>query len=311
MTAGVGPLIAVFTKNRTNPAYAGARLGADRTAARFGARTAHYVPERPDDIAQQIALVDQAIRDQPDAVVFVPVDGTAMNDSVRKLNAASIPVVNIINRLNAGERVCFVGSDDYALARAVAERLFRHIGGGGDVVIMSGVPGAVTSQERLRGFEDAAKDWPGIRIVASRPGNYQHDAARREMADLLARIPRIDGILSANDVMSLAIIEALEAAGRRIPVIGVNALPEAIAAIKGGKLLATADFDALKISCIAAEAAIRHLRGERVPAEILLPVQVVDAANCEPWDCPLEERTAPRWEDVVPLDAASARHGTM
>jgi ribose transport system substrate-binding protein len=299
VAAKAEPVIAVFTKNRTNPAYAAARLGADRTAARLGARAVHYVPERPDDIEQQIALVDQAIASQPDAVVFVPVHDSAMNDSVRKLNAARIPLVNIINRLDAGERVCFVGSDDHRLAHAVATRLLAHIGGRGNLVIMAGVPGAVTSQRRLRGFEDAVALWPQTRVLAVRSGDYQHATARREMERVLAEFPRIDGILSANDVMSLGIIEALQAANRRIPLIGVNALPEAISAIKNGQLLATADFDALKISCIATEAAIRHLRGEAVPAEIRLPVQIVDASNFQPWDRPLEERTCPRWEDVV------------
>jgi ribose transport system substrate-binding protein len=259
----------------------------------------HYVPERPDDIGQQIALVEQALRSRPDAVVFVPVHDTALNESVRKLNAARIPLANIINRLNAGERVCFVGSDDYRLARAIADRLFRHIGAKGDVAVMAGVPGAVTSQERVRGFEDEAKHWPGIRIVATRAGDYQHEPARREMERLLLEFARLDGILSANDVMSLGIIEALQAARRFIPVIGINALPEAITAIRNGQLLATVDFDAMKMSCIATEAAIRHLRGEAVPPEIMLPVQVVDAANFHAWDRPLEARTCPQWEDVV------------
>jgi len=53
------------------------------------------------------------------------------------------------------------------------------------------------------------------------------------------------------------------------------------------------------MGCVATEAAIRHLRGERVPAEILLPVQVVDASNCAPWDRPIEQRECPRWEQVV------------
>jgi len=293
------PTLAVFTKNRTNDAYAAARLGAERTAARFGARVVHYVPQRPDDIEQQIVLVGQAIAARPDAVLFVPVHDTAMNGSVRKLNDAGIPVVNLLNRLTERRFVTFVGSDDYRIGYDIAACLFRHLGGKGDIVVLEGVPGAVTSRDRVRGFHDALAQWPGIRVAASRAANYQQETARRVMAELLPGLPRLDGILSANDVMSLGAIEALEAAGRSAAIVGVNALPEAITAIKRGKLLATADFDALKIACIAAEAAIRHLRGQPVPRDIELPVQIVDAANCQPWDRPLEERECPRWEDIV------------
>jgi len=59
----------------------------------------------------------------------------------------------------------------------------------------------------------------------------------------------------------------------------------------------------MHISSIATEAAIRHLRGERVPAEILLPVSIVDAINYQPWDRPLDGRESPRWEDVVTVTA--------
>jgi ribose transport system substrate-binding protein len=103
--------------------------------------------------------------------------------------------------------------------------------------------------------------------------------------------------------MALGAIEALAAAGRRAPLVGVNAIPDAIAAIKQGSLLATVDFDALSIASIATEAAIRHLRGEQVPAEIILPVSIVDATNYRPWDRPLEARESPRWEDVVGVTA--------
>jgi ribose transport system substrate-binding protein len=292
-------VIAVFTKNRTNPAYAAARLGADRVAARLGARVAHYVPEKPDDVMEQRTLVERAIAGRPDAAVFVPVHATAMRDSVRKLNAAGIPTVNYLNRLTEGRFVTYVGSDDYQLARDIATHLFQRIGGKGDIVILEGVPAAVTSQERLRGFHDAVRDSPGIRIAASRAADYQQETARSVTAGLLAGLPRVDGILCANDVMALGAIEALKDAGRRIPLVGVNAIPEAISAIKSGRLLATVDFDAMAISSLATEAAIRHLRGERVPAEIILPVRIVDATNYQPWDRPFEERECPGWEDVV------------
>jgi ribose transport system substrate-binding protein len=295
----VTPTIAVFTKNRTNPAYDAARLGAERTAARMGARVTHYVPRQPDSVPEQIALVERALEERPDAFVFTPVHETAMNEAVRAINAAGIPIFNILNRLARGDYVTFVGSDDYGLGRDIARRLLRHIGGKGEVVVIGGVPAAITSQDRLRGFHDAVREFPGVRVAGELAGDFQRDAGRRAMEQLLGSCPRIDGILSANDAMSLGAIEALEAAGRDIPIIGVNAVPEAITALKAGRLLATADFDALKISCLATEAAIRHLRGERVPREIRLPVQVVDAANCAPWDRPLEERECPRWEYVT------------
>jgi ribose transport system substrate-binding protein len=119
------------------------------------------------------------------------------------------------------------------------------------------------------------------------------------MARYLAAHPCPDGILAANDVMAIGVLRALEAAGKAAAVTGVNALPEAIDAIKAGRMLATADFDALKISCLATEAAVRHLRGEAVPAEILLPVRIVDRDNCLLWDRPIAERPCPRWDEVV------------
>ena len=70
--------LAVFTKNRVNPAYAAARLAADRVAAEAGARTVHFVPQTPDDVGQQKALVGEALAAVPDAVVFVPVDDRQM-----------------------------------------------------------------------------------------------------------------------------------------------------------------------------------------------------------------------------------------
>src|SRR5215213_8880576 len=89
--------IAVFTKNLTNPAYAAARLGADRVAAAHGARTVHYVPQKPDDIAEQIALIDAALDTKPDAILLVPVHPTAINGAIRKIVASGIPLVGYLN----------------------------------------------------------------------------------------------------------------------------------------------------------------------------------------------------------------------
>ncbi|AXS42249.1 sugar ABC transporter substrate-binding protein [Breoghania sp. L-A4] len=73
-----GRTIAVFTRNLINPAYAAARRGADLIAEEKGATTRHHVPEKPDNVDQQKALVAEALAAKPDLVIFVPVDDKAM-----------------------------------------------------------------------------------------------------------------------------------------------------------------------------------------------------------------------------------------
>jgi ribose transport system substrate-binding protein len=292
--------LAVFTKNRTNPAYAAARLGADRTARAFGVETRHYVPEKPDDVEEQIALIDKALSERPDAFVLVPVHPTAVNGAIRKIVAAGVPLVGYLNRYTEPGPLSFVASDDYALGVRIATYLFEHMKGRGDILIVEGPRESVTSLERLRGFRDAQKRFPGIRFVATICGEYQRPDTIEAAKTFIASGVRFDAVIAANDVMALATIEALEAAGRESIVVGVNAVPDAIASIKQGKLLATIDFDALKIAGVATEAAIRHLRGEAVPREIILPVQIVDRTNCAEWDKPFETRPLVRWQEIQP-----------
>jgi ribose transport system substrate-binding protein len=296
----MSPRIAVFTKNRTNPAYEAARLGADRTAMRLGAATLHYVPEQPDNVTEQIALIERAITQRPDAVVFVPVHETAVNDAILGFDAARIPLFNFVTRTTTGQRVCFVGSDDHALAKSIARHLFSKLSGRGEIVIVEGTPASATSRERLNGFHEALADYPDIRVRLSLRGDYQRDVARAVFADATDKLQGVDAVLCANDTMALGVLDVLGAGNRDRPlVVGVNAIPEAIAAIEAGRMLATASFDAMAMSEIATQAAARHLRGERVPAEIILPVQVVDASNCAKWNAPFEARPSPEWDSIV------------
>ncbi len=294
------PTLAVFTKNHLNPAYAAARLGTDRVAARMGARTVHYIPDIPDHAGQQQALVEQAIAARPDACLFVATDAEAMIPSVKKLNAAGIPVFAFVNRLQGGEWVSFAGSDDRALAVRVANHLFTHIEQRGRVLVLAGTHGSISGRDRLTGFAEAFAAAPNITRVADLHGEFLQDAAAREMAQFLAKGVAFDAVLAANDAMALGVLEAMSVAKLPLcPIVGVNAVPAAIDAIKAGTMLATASFDAMKMACLAAEAALRHLRGERVPREIMLPVEIVDRANCAAWDRAFEARDLPVWDEIV------------
>lgn len=291
--------IAVFTKNRVNPAYGAARLGADRVAERLGVRVTHYVPEVADDAAEQSALLERAVQDRPDAIALATVHPTRVDAAIRKVNAEGIPLVGFISRSGAGKWDSFIGADDYRLGVKLATYLFGRMSGKGDVVIVAASADSATSIDRARGFRDAAAKFSGIRIVGTCNGAYQFEPARREMARLLAGVAHIDAVLAANDVMALGAIAALQAAGRSARVVGVNGIPDAIDAIKRGAMLATADFSAMNLGALATECAIRRARGEAVPPEILLPVEIVDQGNVGAWDLPYERRTCIEWAEAL------------
>jgi ribose transport system substrate-binding protein len=69
--------------------------------------------------------------------------------------------------------------------------------------------------------------------------------------------------------------------------------------IEAGRMLATVDFNMFKIGCTATRAAVRHLRGERLPEKIILPAEVIDRTNYRAWLTPVEQRKCPEWAEVV------------
>ncbi len=290
--------IAVFTKNSTNPAYEAFRIAADQIARASGAKILHFVPRQPDNVDEQKAMVEQAIKDKPDAIIFIPVDDVTMIPSVRLLNDARIPVILVSNPL-PGSFVTYVGADDFEIGYREARYLFEHLGGKGKIVVIEGTPAAPTNRERLRGYQRAFGEFPGIEVLGSAVGNYQTPDARRGMEKLLGEHQQIDAVLSANDSMALGVLDALKTANRTAIVIGINGILPAIKQIEAGGMLASVDFNMFKIGCTATRAAVRHLKREPLPEKVMLPAEVIDKTNYKAWLVPVDQRTCPEWSEVA------------
>lgn len=294
-----GEKIAVFTKNLSNPFFEAVRIGAAKAAADAKASVTQYTPTKPDNIGEQMSELENVVTDKPDAIVFIPVDLKALGPGIAKVNEAKIPIVNVVDRAATGDFVTYVGSDDVTLAYATGKALLKAIGGKGNVVIIEGTKGSETSNQRVAGFKKALAEFPEVKLLASQPGNYQRLQALQVMENLLQTYPQIDGVLAADNSMALGSLEALDGAQRKAAVIGINATPEAIDAIKKGTMLASGDFNGFKMGCLATIAALRHLHGQPVPAQLMMAPIVVDKSNYQPWDKPLAERACPDWNDAV------------
>ena len=294
-----GETIAVFTKNQTNPYFQAVRVGTETAGKALKARIIQYVPTKPDSIPEQLSQVEDVIVKKPDAVVFIPVDYKALVPAVAKIDGAKIPIVNVTDRIASGNIVAYVGADDYNIGLETARYLLKTMGGKGNVIILEGVKGSLTNIDRVRGFTDALKEFPNVKLLAQQPANYQRLQALQVMENLMQSHPQIDGVLAANDPMAVGALEALDGANRKAMVVGINGSKEAVDLIKAGKLLATGDFNGFIQGCLGTEIAVRHLRKEQTPKEIILKPVVIEKRNYQPYETPVEQRKCPTLAEMA------------
>lgn len=289
--------IATFTRNPSNPILRGVRIGSEIAAKSAGAQIVHYIP-RSESETEQLGLIDEVIRNKPDALVLAPFDPTAMLPAVDKLNAAGIPVTNVNERLAGGKVVAYVGTDDYQLALTTARYLIDAMGKKGNVVILEGPENLPTSIARVKAYKDILKEYPDVKLLASKSANYARTPAIDTMKSFLRLYPQIDGVLAANDPMAIGAIESLKAAKRKSLVVGINASREVIELIKSGDLLGSGDYNGFMQGCLATEIVIANLHKQPVPAEINLKALVMDRSNYQAYEIPIEQRTCPTLQSV-------------
>jgi ribose transport system substrate-binding protein len=291
--------IAVFTKNTTNPFSKAIRTGSDFAAKKLSIDVSHYVPTTPDNAAEQAKLVDDAIAKKPDLIVFDPVENQKMVTAIEKINAANIPAIEITDRAEGGKFVSAVLPDDYQLGLATARRLFKALDGKGNVVILEGIPTTTSSIERVKGFNDAIKEFPAVKLLASKSGNYQRRPSQDAMEGWIRQFPQIDGVLAANDSMAAAAVDVLEKRNRKAVVVGINGSKEAIDLIKADRMLATGEFNGFVIGCLAVEIAARNLHKQEVPKEVVLKPAIYDKVNYQQYEARAEMRECPTLEEEL------------
>jgi ribose transport system substrate-binding protein len=149
------------------------------------------------------------------------------------------------------------------------------------VLILEGVPGSDTAMHRRVGFEQRLSELgkeKNLRIAMTRrTANWRRDEARRLTAALLGRRNQPDAIFAANDEMALGAVQSYLSIGRSPPpIVGFDAIPEAISAIKSGRMSATIGQDPEKMGRLAAEAFSRGDIQKRRFELIEVPVRTCD-----------------------------------
>lgn len=259
-----------------NPFWIRVKTGIEERARELGNGNIEIITyEAYDNVKKQSEDIRTLItKDKVDAICVSPYDSSWIVPAIQEALNAKIPVVVVDIGVNM-VRVPTIISDNEAGGRMAAEYLHRKLGKGAKVLHIRAQPGANNVRLRGSGFlkEALAK---GLRICAEQDGYSRRDLSYRLVKDAIKRYPDIKGIFCQNDEMALGALKALEEEGKagKVVVVGFDGNPEAIEAIKAGKLDATIVQHPEEMGRIGLETAIMAMRGKKVEEFRWIPVEL-------------------------------------
>lgn len=191
------------------------------------------------DAFVQSNLMDSAITEKYDAVLFVPVDVNAGNAPVQRAVDAGIPVFgsnSLITKMNL--YTSFINSDDVQAGEIEAKSVIDKMGGKGNVVIIEGPIGQSAQIQRKEGIEKILAANPDVKVLEIKTANWSRAEAQSLMENWLTAHPdRINGVIAENDEEMLGALQAVKA--RNIPpaqiaLAGIDGITDALVAVKRG-----------------------------------------------------------------------------
>jgi ribose transport system substrate-binding protein len=282
------PTIALVVKTLNNPFFNDMQKGAEEAAKRLNVNLLVQAAEREVDVEKQMQIIENLIQSRVSALCVTPSGSKEIVPAIVKANQANIPVVILDTRVNpealqaAGGKVAtFIGSDNLEGGKFAGEFMVKALGGQGKVAILEGIPGHETGDSRLKGFRQAVSGAPGIQIVSSQTANWERDQGYNVFQNMLQAQPEIQGLFACSDLMALGAVEAIAAAGKtgKLTVIGFDAFSEAREAVMKGVMAATVAQFPADMGRQGVESAVRVLKGENVPVESTVRIQLITKEN--------------------------------
>lgn len=271
-------VIGMSFQEMNNPYFVTMNEALQEAAKTIGARV--IVTDAHHDINKQISDVEDMIQRGIDILLLNPTDSVGAEAAVHAAKEAGVIVV-AVDAQAEGPIDSFVGSKNYDAGYLAGKQMAKDLKGKGKVAILNGIP-VVPILERVRGFEAAIKEYPGIKIVDNQNGKQERDIAMSVTENMLQAHPDLDAIFSVNDNGALGSLAAIESSGKKVWLYSVDGHPEAVQAILKGEIFkaTSAQFPRDQVR-IALGIALAKYWGADIPREIPVEVKLLTKENAK------------------------------
>jgi len=277
-----GAVVGLSLSTLNNPFFVALRDGALQAAQKAGIQL--VVLDAQDRVDKQVADIEDLIQRRVRVLLVNPTDSAAVVPAIQRANQAGIPVITVDRAASGGKVAYHIASDNVAGGRMAAEFICNLLKGRGKVVELEGIPGTSAARDRGQGFNAYLKEkCPGVTVVARQTANFDRAQGLSVMENILQAQRDIDAVFAHNDEMALGALQAIKASGRKIPVVGFDATPDAVKAVEACEMAATVAQQPAEMGRLAVEKAVELIRGTKAPAQtqfIPVPLKLVTNPRC-------------------------------
>ena len=225
-----------------------------------------------------------------DTLVILPFESAPLTQPVAQVKSKGV-YVTVVDRglTDANAQDAYVAGDNPGFGKVSAEFMAKALGGKGNVVVLRGIPTVIDNQ-RVDAFTAVMKNYPDIKILDAKHGNWNRDDAFKVMQDYMTRFKQIDAVWASDDDMAVGVQKAIAQAKRTDVklVLGGAGSKDYIKKVMDGDKIVTADVtyspamiaDAMKLTAAA------RVKGEKLPATTIIPSVLVTKDNAKQYYFP-------------------------
>lgn len=243
------------------------------------------------DNAKQVAQVEAFLVKEIDLLIISPNEAEPLTPVVQKAYDQGIPVIVLDRDLAKPVYDVFIGADNYIIGQMAGAWAVLALNGKGNIVELTGLPGAPPMRDRRDGFHSIVDQVKGIRVIAQPTCDWLREKAFARMSEVLQAHQDIDLVYGHNDPAAIGAYLAAKEKGREkeIKFIGIDALHgEGLQEVKKGTLDVT--FWYPTCGAEAVEYAVKILQGELTktetrpnPVVVTLGTAKIDQSNVDEW----------------------------
>ena len=215
-------------------------------------------------------------------LIINAVEKDALAPAVKRAMDAGIKVVEV-DRTVSTKVTTTIKANDYDIGFLEGKRLIEVMGGKANVVELQGAAAASPTVDRHKGFMDAIKDSPNIKVIGTNYADYDQAKGLQVMEDFLQRFPspQINAVFTHADVMTFGAIEAIGAQNRagEIKIFSIDGENAGIEKIAAGKMDSSTIYPV--VAPMGIVAAAKLLAGEELPEFIKLDSPTVTKESSE------------------------------